>query len=48
MLIENIFFEGGANIIYLNEAYDCGFGNAASVVGNYFKFDSKAPKFEKN
>lgn len=42
------FFEGGANIIYLNEAYDCGFGNAASVVGNYLKFDNKAPKFEQN
>lgn len=46
-LLKITFFEGGANIIYLNEAYDCGFGNAASVVGNYFKFDSKAPKFEK-
>lgn len=44
-LIKLSFFEGGANIIYLNEDYDCGFGNAASVVGNYFKFDSKAPKF---
>lgn len=47
-LLKITFFEGGANIIYLNEAYDCGFGNAASVVGNYFKFDGKAPKFEKN
>ncbi|MDZ7933653.1 MAG: hypothetical protein U5M51_01485 [Emticicia sp.] len=46
-LLKITFFEGGANIIYLNEAYDCGFGNAASVVGNYFKFDGKAPKFEK-
>ncbi len=46
-LLKITFFEGGANIIYLNDAYDCGFGNAASVVGNYFKFDSKAPKFEK-
>jgi hypothetical protein len=42
------FFEGGANIIYLNDAYDCGFGNGASVVGNYLKFDNKAPKFEQN
>ena len=42
------FFEGGANIIYLDEAYECGFGNAASVVGNYLKFDNKAPKFEQN
>lgn len=47
-LLKITFFEGGANIIYLNEAYDCGFGNAASVVGNYFKFDGRAPKFEKN
>ncbi len=42
------FFDGGASIIYLDEAYDCGFGNAASVVGNYLKFDNKAPKFEQN
>lgn len=42
------FFEGGANIIYLDDAYECGFGNGASVVGNYLKFDSKAPKFEQN
>ena len=47
-LLKISFFEGGASIIYLNEAYDCGFGNAASVVGKYFKFDSKSPKFEKN
>ncbi len=46
-LLKITFFEGGANIIYLNEAYDCGFGNAASVVGNYFKFDRIAPQFEK-
>lgn len=46
-LLKITFFEGGANIVYLNNAYDCGFGNAASVVGNYFKFDGKAPKFEK-
>lgn len=47
-LLKISFFEGGATIIYLNEAYDCGFGNAATVVGKYFKFDSKAPKLEKN
>lgn len=47
-LLKISFFEGGANIIYLNEAYDCGFGNTTSVVGKYFKFDNKAPKFEKN
>jgi hypothetical protein len=41
------FFEGGANIIYLDNAYDCGFGNGASVVGNYLKYENKAPKFEK-
>lgn len=45
-LLKLSFFEGGANIIYLNDAYDCGFGNAVSVVGKYFKFDIKAPKFE--
>lgn len=42
------FFEGGANIVYVGEAYDCGFGNGASVVGNYLKYDSKAPKFSNN
>jgi hypothetical protein len=42
------FFEGGLNIIYLDEAYDCGFGNGASVVGDYLKIDSKIPKFQSN
>ncbi|MFY7909259.1 MAG: hypothetical protein ACOVO2_06895 [Emticicia sp.] len=46
-LLKLSFFEGGANIIYLNDSYECGFGNAASVVGKYLKFDAKAPKFEK-
>ncbi len=41
-----IFFEGGATIIYVDEAYECGFGNAASVSGNYLKIDNKAPKFQ--
>lgn len=41
------FCEDGANIIYLDNAYDCGFGNGASVVGNYIKYENKAPKFEK-
>jgi hypothetical protein len=41
------FCEGGANIIYVGDAYDCGFGNGASVVGNYIKYENKAPKFEK-
>jgi hypothetical protein len=38
-----------ANIVqvdYLGEAYDCGFGNAASVVGNYIKTNSSKPVFE--
>jgi hypothetical protein len=43
-LLKISFFEGGATIIYQNKAHDCGFGNTASVVGKYFKFDSKAPK----
>lgn len=41
------FCEDGANIIYIGDAYDCGFGNGASVVGNYIKYENKAPKFEK-
>ena len=40
------FFNGGISIIYLDEAYECGFGNAASVSGNYLKIDNKAPKFQ--
>lgn len=38
-----------ANIVqvdYVGEAYDCGFGNAASVVGNYIKTNSSKPVFE--
>lgn len=46
-LLKVSFFEDGANIIYLDGGYECGFGNGASVVGNYLKFDSKAPKFDK-
>ncbi|WP_337044662.1 hypothetical protein [Emticicia sp. 17c] len=42
-----IFFEGGATIVYMDEAFECGFGNAATVAGNYLKFDSKVPKFDK-
>lgn len=47
-LLKISFFDGGASIIYLDEAYECGFGNAATVAGNYAKFDSRAPKFEQN
>jgi len=42
-----MFFEGGASIIYQDEAFECGFGNAATVIGNYLKTDSKPSKFEK-
>jgi len=42
-----IFFEGGATIVYVGEAFECGFGNAATVAGNYLKYDSKVPKFGK-
>jgi hypothetical protein len=41
------FSNNAASIIYLEDAFDCGFGNAASVVGSYFKTDSKPPKFPK-
>lgn len=41
------FFEGGASIAYVGEDYDCGFGNGASVSGNYVKTSSKTPKFDK-
>jgi hypothetical protein len=42
------FFDGGLNIIYIDEAYDCGFGNGASVVGEYLKIDSRVPTFQTN
>ncbi|UTA67389.1 hypothetical protein [Emticicia sp. 21SJ11W-3] len=42
-----LFFEGGAAIIYQDEAFECGFGNGATVTGNYLKTDNKPTKFEK-
>ncbi len=39
------FTEGGASVIYMPNGFDCGFGNAVSVVGNYLKFDTKNPKY---
>jgi hypothetical protein len=41
------FFEGGVSVVYVGEDYDCGFGNGASVSGNYVKTSSKVPVFPK-
>jgi hypothetical protein len=41
------FFENGAEIDYLENGYECGFGHNASTAGNYFKTNSNVPKFEK-
>jgi len=41
------FFEGGVSIVYVGENYECGFGNAATVTGNYVKVSSKIPPFPK-
>jgi hypothetical protein len=45
--IKLTFFEGGASIVYVGEDYNCGFGNAATVTGNYLKTSSKTPTFPK-
>jgi hypothetical protein len=39
------FLKNGVNVQYIDDAYDCGFGNAATVTGNYFKINSKKPEF---
>lgn len=43
--IKLTFFEGGASVMYVGDDYECGFGNAATVTGNYVKTNSKAPTF---
>jgi hypothetical protein len=39
------FLKNGVNVQYVDDAYDCGFGNAATVTGNFIKINSKKPKF---
>ncbi len=41
------FFEGGVSVVYVGSDYECGFGNAATVTGNYVKTSSKTPVFPK-
>jgi|GEM_PF-1024740 len=41
------FFEEGTSVVYVGNDYDCGFGNAATVTGNYIKTSSKTPIFPK-
>jgi hypothetical protein len=41
------FFEGGVSIAYVGDDYECGFGNAATVTGNYVKTSSQPPTFPK-
>ncbi len=40
------FSDNGASVIYLPNGFDCGFGNAVSVIGNYLKYDNKNPKYK--
>lgn len=40
------FLKNGVNVQCVDNSYDCGFGNAATVTGNYIKINSKKPKFE--
>ena len=39
------FLQNGANVEYIEESNDCGFGNNATVSGNYIKINSLKPKF---
>lgn len=41
------FLQNGVNVEYVADSYDCGFGNNATVSGNYIKIDSLKPKFLK-
>lgn len=41
------FFEGGVSVAYVGNDYECGFGNTATVTGNYVKTSSQAPTFPK-
>lgn len=43
-----LFSENGARVSFFDNAYSCGFGNAATVEGNYIKTNSSIPKFEEN
>ncbi len=45
--IKLTFFEEGASVVYVGDEYECGFGNAATVTGNYVKTSSNAPTFPK-
>lgn len=42
-----IFLQNGANVEYVDDSYDCGFGNNATVSGNYVKINALKPKFLK-
>lgn len=37
------FFEGGVSVAYAGTDSECGFGNAATVTGNYVKISTKKP-----
>ena len=39
------FSGNSAQVSYVGEAYSCGFGNAASTVGNYTRSNASKPKF---
>jgi hypothetical protein len=45
--IKLTFFNGGACVAYVGDAYDCGFGHNATVAGNYVRTDSRTPVFPK-
>lgn len=42
------FAPTGLSIDYIEDAYECGFGNNATLSGSYIKTDGKVPKFDLN
>ncbi len=44
--IKLVFEANTVQVDYVGDAYECGFGNAASVVGNYIKIKNNKPVFE--
>ncbi|MBC7410361.1 MAG: hypothetical protein H7339_18415 [Arcicella sp.] len=42
------FLQNGVNVEYVPDSNECGFGNEATVSGNYIKINSLKPKFLNN
>lgn len=46
--IRIVFVPGGVRVEHIEEGYECGFGNASSVEGNYIRTSTEKPKFPTN